>query len=91
MLYVKEGDALEARGQAFSVEEKNIAPWLKRKLDGTDLEVAEGTTVEDARAAAEAEGVEFKYHLVTEEDYEALRAVAVERPEPSQLIAKEQL
>jgi hypothetical protein len=63
--YFKEGDAVENNGQTHRVICDESAPYLVRKLDGSDLEVTEGKTADEARAEAEAAGDTFKFKEVT--------------------------
>lgn len=72
MVYIKEGDSLSPRGQAFMVEDQNVEYWLARKLDGTDVVPNEGESVLDARKREEELGVVFKYKVISEEEYNEL-------------------
>lgn len=67
--YFKEGDATEERGQVMRVLAENSKPYLLRKLDGSDLQVPEDKTFDEARGEAELSGDVFKVKEVNFDDW----------------------
>jgi hypothetical protein len=67
--YFKEGDSVAENGQILRVLSDNATPYLLEKLADGKLECPEGSTADDVRIKAEAEGTAFKYKEVTFKDW----------------------